>query len=146
MKLNGLRFAFFQPEGFIATSTRFHSTHHVQLLSPGFGPPPPFSMQNEYALMKLNGWELVASQIFFYSFQIFMVFIIMQFLVAIAVDAFAEVKVRNRPLCLSDPFASYCGENLTRAKMGHEVYVRHACTRERDPRPGFLNQFGTCPG
>lgn len=63
----------------------------------GYGPlPPPASfLQNEYALMKLNGWELVASQIFFYSFQIFMVFIIMQFLVAIAVDAFAEVKVKT---------------------------------------------------
>jgi hypothetical protein len=61
-------------------------------------------LQNEYALMKLNGWELVASQIFFYSFQIFMVFIIMQFLVAIAVDAFAEVKVRNEVIRIFSGF------------------------------------------
>ena len=52
-----------------------------------------FVCQAEYELMQLTGWELAASQLFFYSFQIVMVFIIMQFLVAIAVDAFAEVKV-----------------------------------------------------
>lgn len=52
-------------------------------------------MQNEYNMMQLTGWELAASQLFFYSFQIGMVFIIMNFLVAIAVDAFAEIKVRS---------------------------------------------------
>ncbi|GAQ78340.1 Ca2+-modulated nonselective cation channel polycystin [Klebsormidium nitens] len=51
--------------------------------------------ENEYNMMQLNGWELAASQLFFYSFQIGMVFIIMNFLVAIAVDAFAEIKERT---------------------------------------------------
>jgi hypothetical protein len=44
-----------------------------------------------------RGWELVAGQLLFFTFQIWMVFIVMNFLIAIAVDAFVDVKVRSPP-------------------------------------------------
>ncbi|GAQ83617.1 Ca2+-modulated nonselective cation channel polycystin [Klebsormidium nitens] len=49
----------------------------------------------EYNLMTLQGWEFGAGQFFFWTFNWFIVFIIMNFLIAIAVDAFVDVKEKT---------------------------------------------------
>ncbi|GAQ92259.1 Ca2+-modulated nonselective cation channel polycystin [Klebsormidium nitens] len=49
----------------------------------------------EYDLMTLQGWEFGAGQFFFWTFNWFIVFIIMNFLIAIAVDAFVDVKEKT---------------------------------------------------
>lgn len=46
----------------------------------------------EYQLLLLQGWELVAGQIFYWTFVIFVSFILMNFLIAIVVDAFVDAK------------------------------------------------------
>eukprot|EP00897_Mesotaenium_endlicherianum_P009733 jgi/Mesen1/8789/ME000527S08290 len=43
-------------------------------------------------LLLLQGWELAAGQIFFWTFIVFVTFILMNFLIAIVVDAFVEAK------------------------------------------------------
>ncbi|GAQ79658.1 Ca2+-modulated nonselective cation channel polycystin [Klebsormidium nitens] len=51
--------------------------------------------QAQSNFLALDGWQFWASQLFFWSFNIFMVMVVMNFLVAIAVDAFADVKERT---------------------------------------------------
>ncbi|CAI5516021.1 unnamed protein product, partial [Closterium sp. Naga37s-1] len=45
-----------------------------------------------YFLMRLESWDLIAAMLFFFMFIVFMVFILLNFLIAIIVDAFMSVK------------------------------------------------------
>lgn len=46
-----------------------------------------------YSLMYLKGWNYVSAIIFWFLFILLMVFILFNFLIAIIVDAFMDVKV-----------------------------------------------------
>ena len=46
-----------------------------------------------YAIMSLTGWSHVSAIIFWFLYIILMVFILFNFLIAIIVDAFMDVKV-----------------------------------------------------
>ena len=92
--------------------TVFHATvdAHVQISYPPVGiPSVQFSslersmltcfmvLINEnsvfYAIMSLTGWSHVSAIIFWFLYIILMVFILFNFLIAIIVDAFMDVKV-----------------------------------------------------
>ncbi|CAI5990860.1 unnamed protein product [Closterium sp. NIES-64] len=45
-----------------------------------------------YFLQRLESWDLIAAMLFFFMFIVFMVFILLNFLIAIIVDAFMSVK------------------------------------------------------
>ncbi|CAI5517575.1 unnamed protein product [Closterium sp. Naga37s-1] len=45
-----------------------------------------------YFLSRLESWDLIAAMLFFFMFIVFMVFILLNFLIAIIVDAFMSVK------------------------------------------------------
>ena len=46
-----------------------------------------------YSLIYLKGWNYIAGLIFWFLFILLMVFILFNFLIAIIVDAFMDVKV-----------------------------------------------------
>ncbi|CAI5506835.1 unnamed protein product, partial [Closterium sp. Naga37s-1] len=48
-----------------------------------------------YFLQRLESWDLIAAMLFFFMFIVFMVFILLNFLIAIIVDAFMSVKDSN---------------------------------------------------
>ena len=48
-----------------------------------------------YNLVYLQGWNHVAALIFWFLYIVLMVFILFNFLIAIMVDAFMDVKVRR---------------------------------------------------
>lgn len=46
-------------------------------------------------LFQLEGWELAAGVIFWWSFVTIVVYVVMNLLIAIVVDAYASVKVKS---------------------------------------------------
>ncbi|CAI5516639.1 unnamed protein product [Closterium sp. Naga37s-1] len=48
-----------------------------------------------YFFQRLESWDLIAAMLFFFMFIVFMVFILLNFLIAIIVDAFMSVKDSN---------------------------------------------------
>ncbi|CAI5990888.1 unnamed protein product, partial [Closterium sp. NIES-64] len=48
-----------------------------------------------YFFQRLESWDLIAAMLFFFMFIVFMVFILLNFLIAIIVDAFMNVKDSN---------------------------------------------------
>ncbi|GJP56723.1 hypothetical protein CLOM_g15776 [Closterium sp. NIES-68] len=48
-----------------------------------------------YFFQRLESWDLIAAMLFFFMFIVFMVFILLNFLIAIIVDAFMSVKDAN---------------------------------------------------
>ena len=48
-------------------------------------------------LFQLEGWELAAGVIFWWTFVTIVVYVVMNLLIAIVVDAYTSVKVRGAP-------------------------------------------------
>ena len=61
-----------------------------------------------YSIMYLDGWNHVAALVFWFLYIILMVFILFNFLIAIIVDAFMDIKVRGAVGWYADTWPSAC--------------------------------------
>ncbi|CAI5462638.1 unnamed protein product [Closterium sp. Yama58-4] len=79
-----------------------------------------------YFLQRLESWDLIAAMLFFFMFIVFMVFILLNFLIAIIVDAFMSVK------------DSHIVATSIAADLAHIIKYKWNCWRGRYLKYSFI--------